>query len=466
MFEFQPLGSREVVADFSGGMVTSDGGVLLLRETEARTGIIRRFAKCFRDHRDPDCIEHTVEELVGQRVYGLALGHEDLNDHDDLRHDPLLATVVGKIDPTGATRARERDRGKALAGKSTLNRLELTPANATSESRYKKIVAHDEEMADVFVDTFLSLTRTPPKMLWLDLDATDDPVHGDQEGKFFHGYYGHYCYLPLYIFCGKHLLCAKLRTANRDASHGSLEEVQRIVRLIRAKWAAVKIVLRADSGFERDEIMSWCEEHGHFYLFGLAKNARLEKMFEQEMEEAKRQYEETKVPARVFADFPYRTLDSWSRERRVVGKAEYLSNGANPRFVVTNIPAKEREAKPLYEEDYCARGEAENRIKEQQLELFADRTSTHEMRSNQLRLWFSSVTYTLMNALRDLGMAKTEMARAQCGTIRTRLLKIGALVKVSVRRVYAAMSEAFPRKELFEAIYRALGEVAPIVGAT
>lgn len=449
-FSFQPLGRREVTARFDGGPISSDGGGLLLREVEERTGILRQFAACFTDHRDEELIEHSVFELVCQRVYGLALGYEDLNDHEQLRHDPLLATLVGKRDPTGQNRRDLRDRGKALAGKSTLNRLELTPPDASSESRYKKIVADKRQISSLFVELFLQAHSQPPQEVVLDLDATDDPLYGRQEGRFFHGYYREYCYLPLYVFAGEFLLCAKLRPSNIDASAGAVEEVERIVGRIRQAWPEVRIVVRGDSGFCREELMAWCEARQVDFILGLARNSRLQEILAPHMEEARREFQETNRPTRRFADFSYQTLKSWSKSRRVIGKAEYLSKGENPRFVVTSIGAERIEARALYEEHYCARGEMENHIKEQQLALFADRTSTAQLRSNQLRLWFSSVAYALMHALRRLGLTGTSLERAQCDTIRLKLLKIGAAVRVSVRRVWFSLSESYPYRQVFE----------------
>jgi hypothetical protein len=445
---FQKLGARDVVASFDGGSISSDGGCLLLGEAERLTGTLRQLAACFTDHRDPDALEHTVAQLVAQRVYGLALGYEDLNDHDQLRLDPLLATLVGKLDPTGADRLRRRDRGKALAGKSTLNRLELTPPDATAASRYQKIVACPEAIERLFVALFLQAHPQPPRQIILDLDATDDPLHGHQEGRFFHGYYKEFCYLPLYIFCGEYLLAAKLRTADNEASSGTVAELERIIPQIRAAWPQVRIVLRADSGFCREEIMAWCEANDVDYLLGLAKNSRLVETLEPALADAHARYLQTGVAARVFADFVYQTRASWSRARRVVGKAEYLPKGPNPRFVVTSLPVSQREARALYEQDYCARGDMENRIKEQQLMLFADRTSTAWLRSNQLRLWFSSAAYVLVQALRRLGLAGTRLAQAQCGSIRLWLFKIGALVRVTVRKVWVSLSSACPYRDL------------------
>jgi len=462
-FEFEALGRREVVARFDGGPITSDAGGLLLRQVEQHTGIIRQFSECFTDYRDEDLIEHGVEELLRQRVFGLALGYEDLNDHDRLRHDPLLATVVGKRDPTGADRSRQRDRGKALAGRNTLNRLELTPRRADEQSRYKKIVADTGLIESLFVDVFLQLHARPPERIVLDLDATDDPLHGDQLGKFFHGYYQCYCYLPLYIFCGDHLLCAKLRPADIDAAAGSVKQLSRIVGQIRQEWPEVQIVVRGDSGFCREPIMRWCEENGVNYVLGLAKNQRLGRILSKELHEAKQQFETTGHAARVFKDFTYRTRKSWSRARRVVGKAEHLRQGANPRFVVTNLSAEEFDARTLYEDEYCGRGEMENRIKEQQLYLFADRTSAATMRANQLRLWFSSLAYTLLQVLREFGLQGTPLARARCDTIRLKLLKIGARVRVTVRRVWLSMAESCPYQALFATVYDNLKRWLPLL---
>src|SRR5947209_3107841 len=462
---FQPLGAREVVGRFDGGTISSDGGCLLLGEADRLAGIQQRLAACFTDHRAPAAIEHTVAQLVAQRVFGLALGYEDLNDHDTLRLDPLLATLVGKTDPTGTDRLRRRDRGKALAGKSTLNRLELTPPDATAASRYQKIVARPEAIERLFIDLFLQAHPQPPRQIILDLDATDDPLHGHQEGRFFHGYYKEFCYLPLYIFCGEHLLAAQLRTADNDASYGTVAELERIIPHIRAAWPQVRILLRADSGFCREEIMAWCEAHGVDYLFGLAKNSRLVEALGPALADAHARYLQTGVAARVFTDFVYQTRDSWSRARRVVGKAEYLPKGPNPRFVVTSLAAAEREARALYEEDYCARGEMENRIKEQRLMLFADRTSTAWLRSNQLRLWFSSAAYVLVQALRRLGLAGTRLAQAQCGSIRLWLFKIGALVRVTVRKVWVSLSSACPYREVFVEVYAKLRRMPSAAGA-
>ncbi len=461
-FEFQPLKSRKVLGAFDGGHITSDGGALLLRAVEEHANIIGQFADCFTDYRDPDRIEHTVDQLVAQRVYGLALGYEDLNDHDDLRYDPLLAVLAGKVDPTGLDRLRKSDRGKALAGKSTLNRLELTPPDADRRARYKKIVLNKALVDRFFVNVFLQSRKREPKKIVLDLDATDDLIHGGQEGRFFHGYYKNYCYLPLYIFCGDDLLCARLRSSNIDAATGAVDELDRIVGQIRQRWTKVKIVIRADSGFCRDQIMSWCEHNNVDYVLGLAKNSRLKDEISDELNRAKEFFEQTGKAARIYKDFKYKTLTSWSRCRRVIAKAEHLEKGQNPRFIVTSIQADKIDAKDLYEYHYCARGEMENRIKEQQLHLFADRTSCTKMRANQIRLWFSSVAYTLLQAFRRLGLAGTKMARAQCATIRLKLLKIGACIKISVRRIFVSLASGCPYKEIFARVWVNLRRLNPV----
>jgi hypothetical protein len=457
--EFQDLGKREVIGRFDGGHISSDAGVLLLREVELRTAIIAQMAKCFTDHRDPELIEHSVEELLAQRVIGLAAGYEDLNDHNRLRCDPLLALAAGKADPSGQNRRDERDKGKALASSSTLNRLELTPEDADRGARYKKIVADIDQLDAVLLDVFFDAHDSPPETLWIDLDATDDPLHGAQEGRFFHGYYDAYCYLPLYIFAGEHLLCARLRRADIDASDRSVEELTRIIAAVRRRWPQIRIIIRGDSGFCRDEIMTWCEANRVDYVLGLATNNRLHQYSLKARVQAQQTFLQTLEPARVFAQFTYQTLDSWSRARRVIVKAEHLAHGANPRYVVTSLSAEDVAPQPLYEELYCARGDMENRIKEQQLDLFADRTSTQLLRSNQLRLYFSSFAYVMLCALRRLGLQDTDLANAQCGTIRTRLLKVGARIRITVRKVWIAFSESFPAQHLFIEVLNKLRQI-------
>jgi hypothetical protein len=453
------LGGRRVEAGFDGGRQTSDAGLLLLREVAERTGLLRRFAGCFTDYRRPDRIEHAVGELLSQRVLAQVQGYEDLNDHDTLRDDPLLALASGKRDLVGAERVRERDRGHALAGKSTLNRLERTPAEPTV--RYHKIVYDGEAIPYVFIDHFVDAHPQPPARIVLDLDATDDPLHGQQEGRFFHGYYRSYCYLPLYVFCGEFLLWAELRRSNIDASAGSVEALEAIVDRIRARWPGVEIWIRADSGFAREAIMAWCEAHGVQYVLGLARNKRLVRAIGGELEQVREETQRTGEKARCFRNLRYRTKKSWSRERRVVAKAEQLGDKANPRFVVTSLDAASCPAQALYETLYCARGDMENRIKEQQLGMFADRTSTATMRGNQLRLWLASLAYTLTQALRRIGLVGTAFAKAQVDTIRLRLLKLSGVVKISVRRIRVALSSAFPLQDVYAQVLRNLENLSP-----
>jgi hypothetical protein len=457
--EFHGLDRREVTGRFDGGCISSDGGALLLREIEQRFHIVQRLSGCFTDYRDPERIEHSVESLVKQRVMCLALGYEDLNDHDTLRHDPLLALLCDHPEPSGSSRLNPQDKGKALAGKSTLNRMELSPSDGEKCDRYKKIISDPDSMDTLLVNLFIESYSTPPTQIILDVDATDDPLHGDQEGKFFHGYYRQYCYLPLYIFCDEQLLCARLRSADQDGAAGTVDELARIVPAIRQAWPDVQIILRGDGGFCRDAIMTWCETHQVDFILGLPKNARLKEQITEEMALARIIYKATGKAARVFKDFSYQTLNSWSCERRVIGKAEYLGKGENPRFVVTSLTDDSYYARRLYEELYCARGEMENRIKEQQLDLFADRTSTHELRTNQLRLFFSSFAYVLIQTLRRVGLEGTEMAKAQCGTIRLKLFKIGAQIRITVRKVWIAFSESYPNADLFLSIYQKLQRI-------
>jgi len=450
--EFQGTGRRRLVADFDAGRVTSDAGGLLLREVEQRGGVIRRLATCFTDHRDPTRIDHTVTELLAQRIFALALGYEDLNDHEQLRCDPVLASLVGKVDVQGKDRRRARDAGSPLASPSTLNRLELTPETIDRDERYKKLTHDAKAIERMFVELFLEHYGEHPEELILDFDATDDPVHGAQEGRFFHGYYGHYCYLPLYVFCGRDLLLAQLRPSNIDGSAGTLEVLQWMVPMIRERWPEVRLIVRADSGFAREPIMRFCEEHGVHFIFGLARNKRLQGIVEDDFSVAKRQFEQTARKVKWFTEFAYQTVDTWSRQRRVIAKIEVLEKGSNPRFVVTSLGTEEIAARELYERMYCMRGEMENRIKEKQLQLFADRTSSSKFRANQLRLWISSAAYVLFNLLRKWGLSVTELANAEVGTIRLKLLKIGALVRVSVRRVVISMSSAFAYESIFRRV--------------
>jgi hypothetical protein len=439
-FEFEAHFSRRVVAGFDGGAMTSDGGGLLLREADRRLNLLPRLSECFLDGRSPLLVKHSVAQMMAQRVYGLALGYEDLNDHEQLRQDPLLHVLAGKP---------EMD--EPLAGKSTLNRLELGDGTA---NRYKKITYWKDAIDALLVDVFLEAFDPAPEQIVLDLDTTDVELHGGQEGRFFHGYYDEYCYLPLYIFCGEHILCVRLRQANIDASAGSLHEVERVVRQIRAQWGEVRIILRGDSGFCRGELMDWCEQQPKVdYVFGMARNERLRRIIAHQLAEAAVEYARTQKPARVFAEFLHTTTaGSWSRARRVVAKAEHIDDKENPRYIVTSLASEAWPAQKLYEELYCARGDMENRIKEQ-FHLFADRVSTETMRANQLRLYLSAMAYVLVSGLRRLGLKATELAQAQAATIRTKLFKIGALVRVSVRRVWLSMASSYPWQPLFQQVW-------------
>src|ERR1700678_4260705 len=439
-FAFTAHFSRLVEAGFTAGQVSSDGGALLLREVDCRINLLSRLAGCFSDGRMPLLVKHQLPEMLAQRIYGLALGYEDLNDHEQLRSDPLMAVLSGK---------RELD--EPLAGKSTLNRLELTGRRL----RYHKITYAAEALDRLLTDVFIESHAAPPTEIVLDLDATDIPLYGHQPERFFHGYYDSYCYLPLYIFAGDQLLGARLRPSNVDGAAGALNEVRGIVAQLRAKWPKVRIVLRADSGFCREELMGWCEQNRVDYLFGLARNQRLQKIIGAQMQQARLLHQSTAKAARVFTGFAYKTHKSWSRDRRVVAKAEYLDKGENPRFVVTSLTQEQWPDQDLYEKFYCARGEMENRIKEQ-MSLFADRLSTDEMKANQLRLYFSALAYTLIEALRRLGLQGTDWAQAQVDTIRLKLFKIGAIVRISVRRVTLQLNSAYPWKDIFAQAFHAL----------
>ena len=446
LLEFAAVEGRAVVGDFAGGTITSDAGALLLGQADRVIRLVERFAGCFSDRRRSVLIEHEVRTLVGQRVFGIALGYEDLSDHDELRRDPAMAVLAGKLE------ARRKECAP-VAGKSTLNRLELSQSEPT---RYHKIAHDGAAIEGLFVELFLDSHKVAPDEIVLDLDATDDPLHGHQEGRFFHGYYDCYCYLPLYIFCGDQLLAAKLRPSNIDGAAGAVEEVARIVPQIRKRWPKVRIVLRADSGFAREDLMVWCEENRVDYVFGLARNARLVAAIKPELGEARDESKESAKPARRFKDFVWRTRKSWSRERRVIAKAEWTQGEENPRFIVTTLSQDDGDGRHLYEDLYCARGEMENRIKECQLDLFADRTSAATLKANQLRLWFASMAYVLVESLRRLALKATALANATCGTIRRKLFKIGALVTVSVRRIRFAMASGCPYKAVFAAAHRAL----------
>jgi hypothetical protein len=441
-FGFAGIGKREIVARFDGGTISSDGGAFLLRQTDRHLNVLSRLAECFLDGRNPLLVQHSIEEMLSQRVYGLALGYEDINDHEQLRSDPVLGIVAGRT-----------DLDRPLAGKSTLNRMELgTGVN----SRYKKITFWKDGVDELLVKVFLESHQEIPAEIIVDMDTTDLPLHGKQEGRFFHGYYDNYCYLPLYVFCGEHILCARLREANHDAAFGCLSEIERIVAQIRAAWPKVKIVLRGDSGFCRNELMSWCENNQVDFLFGMAQNQRLRKVIGQQMHEATLEWNRTGKAARVFTEFEYSTKKTkkggWERERRVVAKAEHIAGKENPRFVVTSLTSQQCQARALYEELYCARGDMENRIKEQ-FSLFADRVSAETMRANQMRLYLSAMAYILVSGLRRLGLKGTALAQAQVSTIRTKLLKIGAQIRVSVRKVWVSMSSSYPWQDLYQQVW-------------
>ena len=441
-FGFEASGRREIVARFDGGTISTDGGAFLLRQTDKRLNLLPRLAECFLDGRNPDLIEHTVAEMVAQRVYGLALGYEDLNDHEQLRKDPVFGILAGREETSAP-----------LAGKSTLNRMEM---GAGAKDRYKKITFWKDAIDELLVKVFIESHLSAPTEIVLDVDTTDLPLHGKQEGRFFHGYYDNYCYLPLYIFCGDHVLCAHLREANHDAAFGCLGEIKRIVMQLRAAWPEVKIVLRGDSGFCRNELMSWCEANRVEFVFGMARNQRLRKIIGAQMHEATGQWTRTGKPARVFTEFQYRTKKTkkggWDRERRVVAKAEHIDGKENPRFIVTSLA---EEGRKLYEEIYCARGDMENRIKEQ-FSLFADRVSAETIRANQMRLYLSAIAYILVSGLRRLGLKATELAEAQVSTIRTKLLKIGAQIRVTVRRVWVSMASSYPWQGLYQQVWENL----------
>ena len=437
-FGFQALGSRQVVASFDGGQISSDGGVLLLRDLDRSMGLTRSLAGCFTDRRDQERIEHSVQTLVGQRVLALALGYEDLNDHQALRHDPLLSAAADKLE------------GEALASAPTLNRLELSSHRT---GRYHKVHLDAAKAEALLLRFGVQSLRRGQREVMIDLDATDDPLHGKQEGRFFHGYYDSYCYLPLYAFIGDAIVWAQLRTANRDGSDGTVEALVKIVAAVRRRCPRARIVIRADSGFCRDEILSWCEENRVHYVVGLARNARLQTELAPALNRAREKACLCGGAARVYHEFNYRTQNSWSRERRVIGKAERLGDKDNPRFIVTTL---EREGEALYEKVYCARGEMENRIKEQQQDLFADRLSSAGFAANQLRLWLSAFAYLLVERLRAFALKGTELAQATVGTLRLKLFKLGARVETSTRRIRVRLSEASPIHALFAHVWARL----------
>jgi hypothetical protein len=470
---FDNLGARTVVADFSAGQVSSDGGLLFLRQLDLSLGLTRKLSRCFGDRRDPDAIEHTVQELTAQRLLALAVGYEDLNDHQQLRLDPLLALAVGKTDVLGAQRRQPDQRGKPLASAPTLNRLELT--NNLPDQRYHKIDADHEAIENLLLELGVMTLAKDTQEVIVDLDATGSLVYGQQEGRFWHGHYGDYCYLPLYAFIGAVPLWAQLRTADRDASEGAVAALAKIVPAIRRRCPQARIIVRADSGFCRDELLGWCEAQTPtvYYCVGLQRNVRLQQLLGDALFDARARACLVGGTTRVFTEFTYQTRDSWQRPRRIIGKAEVTNGEDNPRFVVTNLPREGFAEDPqperfwpqsCYEQLYCARGDMENRIKEQQLDLFGTRTSSHYLASNQLRLWFSAFALLLLERFRTLALRGTELAHATAGTIRLRLLKLGALISVSVRRVYVRFSSAFPLAGVLAQAHRALRALPAAAG--
>jgi hypothetical protein len=441
-FGFEACGKREIVARFDGGAISSDGGAFLLRQTDKRLNLLPRLSECFLDGRNQKQVEHSVVEMVSQRIYGLALGYEDVNDHEQLRRDAVFGILAGRAELE-----------QPLAGKSTLKRMEL---GSGQPDRYKKITFWKEALDELLVKIFIEAQQQAPEQIVLDVDTTDLPLHGQQEGRFFHGYYDCYCYLPLYIFCGEHVLCARLREANHDAAFGSRHEIERIVAQIRTAWPTVKIILRGDSGFCRNELMNWCESQGVDFVFGMARNQKLRKIIGAQMHEATQQWNLTGKPARVFTEFEYRTKKTkkggWNRARRVAAKAEHIDGKENPRFVVTSLKSEQWPAKALYEALYCARGDMENRIKEQ-FSLFAGRVSAETMRANQLRLYLSTMAYILVSGLRRLGLKAAALADAQASTIRTKLLKIGAQIRVTARKVWVSMASGYPWQDLYQQVW-------------
>ena len=469
---FQDLGSRQVVAEFSAGELSSDGGVLLLRQVDHGLGLSRALAACFRDRRDARYVDHLLPQLLAQRLYGLALGYEDLNDHAFLRRDPLLATACDKLDPLGGDRFNPAFRGVALAAPATLNGLELSNNKST---RCHKL-AHDPAAIEACLLTMGArcLPRHAREIV-LDLDAMGHLIHGAQEGRHFSGYYDGYCYLPLYVFCGDVPLWAQLRTADQDGAAGAVPALEKIVAAIRRRCPRARVIVRGDSGFCREEIMAWCQSQREvYYCVGLAKNSVLLDQLQPALADARARRCLTGAPTtRVFTEFEYQTVKSWSRARRVVGKAEVSADGDNPRLVVTNIPAAgfpddddatRFEPARLYEEFYCARGQMENVLKQQVLDLEADRLSTHYLASNQLRLWLATCAYLLLERLRAIGCAGGELARATVGSVRLKLLKVAAQVTVSVRRVRVQMSRAWPGRLNFVRCAQALAVWCPASG--
>jgi len=427
LFEFPAVKRRAVEASFTGGDVTSDGGIALLRQVDRKLGLTKQLARVLPDPRQRSRVVHPLRSLVRQRIYGLAQGYEDLNDHDTLRHDLAWQTAV------------ERD--VPLASSPTLCRL---------ENRADRQVAW--AMHKVLVEQFIGSFAQAPSELILDFDATDDRVHGQQEDRFFHGYYGDYCFLPLYVFCGDQLLAAYLRPSNIDSARHAWAVLKLLVERLRQAWPQVKITLRADSGFCRWRMLRWCEDHHVGYVVGLAKNSKVLGLAQELIDQAAADYQAQGKKQRLFGEVSY-AAGTWDRPRRVLAKAEHGDKGSNPRFVITNL---ESDPRALYDQVYCARGEMENRIKEQQLGLFADRTSCHGWWPNQFRLLLSSCAYVLMERMRALALAGTELARAQVNTIRLKLLKIGAVVIRNTRRVRLLLSSSCPYQGIFSQAIKAL----------
>jgi len=470
---FQDVGTRQVVVDFSGGPLSSDGGVLFLRQADTNLGLTLELARCFEDGRDARFVDHALAEMLAQRIYGQALGYEDLNDQERLRLDPLVAAACGKEDPLGRDRFNPAHRGIALAAPATLNRLELSN---NRRSRCHKLPHDPQKVEACLLKMGVRCLPRHAVEVVVDLDAMGHLVHGTQEGRHFNAYYEDYCYLPLYAFVGDIPLWAQLRTSDHSAAEGVVRALEKIVAAIRQRCRRARIIVRGDSGFCQEEIMAWCERQqpGVYYCLGLAKNSVLIEQLAPALADARaRRCLTGAAQARVFGQFAYRTRRSWSCSRRVIGKAEVMAAGDNPRFVVTNLPAegfagqedRERfEPQRLYEELYCARGDMENQLKQQVLDLRADRLSTHYLASNQLRLWLATFGYLLMERVRSLGLAGTDLARATVGSVRVKLLKVAAQVQVSVRRVYVQLSSAYPLQEIFRLCHRRLMSLVPSTG--
>lgn len=463
--EFTKLGRRRVRGDWSAGMITTDGGALIWRELEERFGVIEAMAECFSDYRDPSRTEFSVRELLTQRIFGILHGYEDLNDHDYLRGDHGFATAVGREDPEGLDRRQLEDRGNPMAGKSTLNRLELGVEDGSAWHRYKKVVGDLEELGALLgrltLEFIEQLYDGQPGRIVIDLDPSDVVLYGDQEGCHYHGYYREYCYLPLYAFLGEWPVGALLRRSGAGACSEALETMQTLVERIREAWSETTIVFRGDSDFSKvPELMEWVEQtEGVDYVFGLQKNSRLEERMEDHQAEARRECEQTGQRARRFREFRYKTRTSWSTKRRVVGKAEYLPGDgedippkSNNRFVVTSIDTDEMGARETYEDGYCPRGDSENYIQETQCQLFGDKLSTHWESSNQLRMYLSSFALLFVALLRKTGLEGTELEGAKIKTIRARLLKVATQIEVTHRNVWFRYSSHFPFQRVLAAV--------------